>query len=225
MPINPAVSAEIMDARMIGNVSQDNSFRAIDAIMNLDIGKMFTSHSTNYGVESDPAMAKYLPHVSDTPLATTLRVNTILNMAIGEYMIEQTEQDMALGVIPPDAMLLPPEEIENLKADDKRLSEFVSGRLAADPALSQVGLQALREKGYIEDGTPEAKYADRVLDFFDKRVKMDDIDGGVYDGVRDYFKNWPSAAEMSAARPEDSAPRDSAEMKERPVNNLPPNSR
>lgn len=191
MPVNMDVARIMQEGRLINSVAQDHYQSMVKALVDLTPGKIVAAHSTQYIVEGDKQINTILPRDNQASYPVAMKVNSMVNIAVGEFLLAESKDFIERGIKPEDSGLFTQEECKAFETNKLALSERTTELALSEPVMGYIALKSLRERGYIQEGTPEAAYADRVTSFYEKHVDLEQLDGGMYDHLREFFADVP----------------------------------
>lgn len=180
--VDPKTVQEITyDARIVGSLGVQD--------VNGDAG-MPASHSTHLRLDAPNA----LPEHAGGSVAAMVNVNRQFNALTGDYMRYEAESKIIAETDPGiKAEIAENYQLQAMLDDKDTRSRLGAEAATTDPALAQAALNTLRDKGYIQDGTPEAAYADRIRDFYDKHVDTSQPDATRAQLTENYMNAVPQA--------------------------------
>lgn len=184
-----AVGGVMLDARIIGGLGQD----MYDIVNNpFDVGAMFGSHSTHLSIDQTEATA--LPSDPSADPNAIIITNTLVNTAIGRFLHFEGARELKENTKPAEERIFADTNsfIDGI-THSKTYAAFVEEHMKSDPAMTHAGLSALREKGYIKDGTPEASYADKAIGFYEKYIDLTEAETPLAHSAREFFDKIPHA--------------------------------
>lgn len=171
----------VYDARLVGSLGVQS--------LGGEGGKQ-GSHIAHVGMDTPNA----LPFTNGENIQAMTGVNRQFNALMGGYYVYEAQSAVAGQPDPASKEQAAAHYQLQTALEDPNARQSMGVNMAmADPAVAKAGLETLRTKGYIPDDTPEAAYADRILDFYDNHV--DTTQGSEWRGalVDNYMNAVPQA--------------------------------